>query len=188
MLISASAMGYYGDCGEELIPESKPSGDDYLAKLCDAWESAARRVETEGKLSIMRIGLYLHPEDGVLNIFNRLNRFFILSRLGSGKQWQGITSPSLLNDFVLKSIEGSIPASTYNLTGKNSVQLATLVKAISKVNKRPNIAPPVPSFFIRLILGEAATALLSSYNVSGEKLAEYIHQPELETILKNLKM
>ena len=85
--LQASAMGYYGDCGDQIIDENSPAGKDYMAQLCADWENESESLNKNTKRSIMRIGLYLSYEGGVLATLSKLASWHLASAFGNGKMW-----------------------------------------------------------------------------------------------------
>lgn len=165
VLVSGSAIGYYGDRGDEPLDETSRPGTDFLAEVCSAWEAEARRAEELGvRVVPIRTGLVLAREGGALPKLVMPFRFFAGGPLGGGEQWMswihlddqvGLIRHALVND----SLRGPM-----NLTAPNPVRNRTMARAIGRVLGRPWIAP-APRFALQLVLGERVEVLLASQRV-----------------------
>ncbi len=187
VLVSASAIGYYGSRGSELLTESSAGGTGFLAELCRDWEAAASPAAEAGvRLVLPRLGVVLSGGGGALARLLPIFRLGLGGRVGNGRQyWSWIT----LED-VVSAIEFAIanPALSgpLNLTSPNPVTNAVFTAALARVLSRPALLP-VPAFALRLALGEMADeALLASQRVQPEKLLKadfrFIH-PQLDEAL-----
>jgi uncharacterized protein (TIGR01777 family) len=170
-LISASAIGYYGNRGDELLTEASGPGDDFLADVCREWE-ATTALATEKGIRVVntRFGIILDAHGGALAKMLPPFRMGIGGKIGSGKQWMswialddvvGGIKFALAND----SIRGPV-----NFVAPNAVTNAEFTKTLGKALSRPTIFP-IPAFGLRLLFGEMADALLlSSQRVAPERL------------------
>ena len=190
VLVSVSAIGYYGNRGSELLTESSAAGTGFLAELCREWEAAASPAAEAGvRLVLPRLGVVLSRTGGAMGRILPIFRLGLGGRLGSGRQyWSWIT----LEDAVA-AIEFAItsPALTgpLNLVAPNPVTNAEFTAALGRALRRPAIFP-VPAFALRLALGEMADeALLASQRVQPEKLLKsgfrFAH-PQLEEALEQI--
>ncbi|MBT8326592.1 MAG: DUF1731 domain-containing protein, partial [Bacteroidia bacterium] len=186
--IQASAMGYFGDNGDNILIDESPSGDDFMATLCKDWEHEAMQMPKSIDTSILRIGLYLSKLGGVYKSIAQLAKFGLASSFGSGKQYVNYTHKNEFNQWILELINRNIPAGIYNAVGKEPLSMNSLVRAIAKNENRRVFLPNVPSFALRLALGEAAATLLSSYRITSPKLASHnLHQyTSIQEALKDL--
>jgi hypothetical protein len=191
VLVSASAIGYYGSRGSELLNESSASGTGFLAKLCRDWEAAASPAAEAGvRLVLPRLGVVLSSEGGAMSRLLPIFRLGLGGRVGDGRQyWSWIT----LED-VLGAIEFAIANPTLsgpvNLTAPNPSTNAEFTAALARALRRPAVFP-VPAFALRLALGEMADeALLASQRVQPEKLLNagfrFTH-PQLDEALDQLR-
>jgi uncharacterized protein len=159
-LISASAIGYYGNRGDELLTESSPPGNDFLADVCVEWEQATDHARDKGlRIVNTRFGIILDKEGGALAKMLTPFRMGIGGRIGDGKQWMSwIALDDVISalQFVLanESINGPI-----NFVAPNPVRNAEFTKALGKALSRPTLFP-IPAFGVRLAFGEMADALL----------------------------
>ena len=163
-LLAASAVGYYGPCGDEDLDEGAPPGNDFLGRVCTEWEDAtgaARRLGIE--TTALRIGVVLSPRGGALATMLPPFRMGVGGRLGNGRQWMPwihLGDVTAAMEHLLVAPAGSLD-SAYNLTAPNPVTNADFTRALGKALRRPAIFP-VPGFGMRLAFGEMADALLLS--------------------------
>ncbi len=170
--IQASAMGYFGDCGDQVLIEDSPPGQDFMATLCSQWEAEAKNISEINKLSILRIGLYLSPNGGVYTLLKRLSKFYLATSFGSGKQYVNYTHRDEFCGLVTNIIRGKISSNTYHAVGPKAMSLAELTRSIARANKRTVIFPNIPAFLLKLVLGEASSSLLNSHRIESSYLNE----------------
>ena len=159
--ISGSAVGYYGDRGEETLTETSPPGHDFLAELAKQWEAAATDVEQVTRVALIRTGIVLDREGGALPKMLPPFKMFVGGPLGSGTQympwihkddWVRLVSWTLTHEGARGPLNATSPAPVTN---------AEFSKALGRVMKRPSLLP-APAFALRIALGEMADALLLS--------------------------
>lgn len=186
--IQASAMGYFGDSGDKTLKDDSPAGKDFMATLCSDWEKEVGVLPKTIETSILRIGLYLSKAGGVYHTIAKLAKYYLASSFGSGKQYINYTHKHEFNHWVLELLNQNIPAGTYNAVGRHPLTMNEFVRAIAKNENRRVVLPNVPSFVLRLALGEAADALLNSYRITSPKLAELnlYHYNSAEEALNDL--
>jgi len=166
ILLSGSAVGYYGFKDDEELDESGMPGDDFLATVVKDWESEAIRAEKNGaRVVLCRIGVILGKDGGALSKMLSVFKWGIGSPLGSGSQWfSWVSLPDLVNMFLFlmenESISGPV-----NCTSPNPVTNRQMTKALGKALHRPVILPSVPAFMIKGVLGE-----FSDVFVKGQKV------------------
>ncbi len=190
VLVSSSAVGYYGDHGEEWLDEKSPAGEDFLARLTADWESATRQAADAGiRVVNLRTGMVLSPEGGALAKMLPVFRTGLGGVFGSGRQyvsWIAIDDLVSAIDHLMASVGVSGPV---NAVAPSPVTNAELTKTLGRVLGRPTIAP-VPAFALRLAFGEMAdAALLASQRVRPERLIACGYRfryPELEGALREL--
>jgi len=172
-LISASAVGYYGNRGDEPLTETSAPGNDFLSKVCVEWERATELATEKGiRVVNTRFGIILSPAGGALAKMLTPFRMGVGGKIGSGKQWMSWIA---LNDVV----EGLVYALTneslrgpVNFVAPNPVTNAEFTKTLGRVLSRPTLFP-VPAFAARIAFGEMADALLlSSQRVAPTRLKE----------------
>ena len=155
--LSASAVGYYGETGDEPVTERGTPGDTFLARLCVAWEREALAVTDRTRVVLLRTAPVIHP-DGVLKPMIRMTRFGLGGPLGSGRQWWPWIS---LTDEVRGIVHACTAriAGPVNLTGPTLVTQADVGRALAKHMHRPFLIP-APELALNLALGKAATESL----------------------------
>ena len=162
VLISASAVGYYGPHGDEVLTEDTPAGHDFLASLCVEWENAALAAEALGtRVVTIRTGLVLSEKGGALKPMLLPSRLGLSGPIGSGAQywpWIHADDWSAIVEFLLDqpTVSGAV-----NLTAPTPLTNAAFAKTLGTVLRRPAILP-APRFALRALLGEVADALLLS--------------------------
>ena len=165
VLISASAVGYYGPRGEDLLDESAPAGDDFLAEVCVAWEAEAARAREVGvRVVSPRIGIVLGPGGGALRSLLRPFKLGLGGRLGDGKQWMSWIHLDDVVGLLLHAKETRAVAGAMNTVAPAPVTNREFTRALGAALMRPALLP-VPSFALRIALGEFAGALLGSQRV-----------------------
>jgi len=160
VLISGSAVGYYGDRGDEVLTEESTAGEDFLARLCCDWEAAAAPAADAGvRVALARTGIVLSKEGGALGKLLPIFKLGAGGRIGSGRQyWSWIT----LDDEVdaLRHLLERDVAGPVNLVAPGAVTNQELVEALGRTLRRPTVLP-VPRFGPKLLIGsEAAETFL----------------------------
>lgn len=170
-LLVASAVGFYGNRGEELLDESSPAGTGFLARLCREWEAAAMpAAETGIRVVNLRFGVVLGQGEGALAAMLPPFRFGLGGRLGTGRQWMSWISLVDAIGAILFAIDTPGLAGPVNLTAPNPVRNADFTRALGHQLKRPAVLP-VPAMALRLAFGQMADeALLASARAVPEKL------------------
>ena len=163
--ISASAIGIYGDRGDETLDESSSRGDGFLADLVEKWEAAAREAESIARLVIIRFGIVLAPDGGALKKLLLPFKLGAGGPIGNGKQWMSWID----RDDVLRLAEWAIDHSgahgVYNATAPEPVRNRELARELGRALHRPAIVP-APAFALRLMFGRMADeALLAGQRV-----------------------
>ena len=171
-IISASAIGYYSDRGDELLTEDSNPGDDFLANCCAKWEAAADEgVQLGLKVVKFRTGVVL-DKGGALAKMAAPIKWCAGSPLGSGKQWIPWIHIQDVIDMYLFAIENENINGVYNMVAPNPVTNKQLTKAIAKQLHRPLWLPNVPAFVLKLLLGEMSAIALGSTRVSAQKIED----------------
>jgi uncharacterized protein (TIGR01777 family) len=170
-LINASAVGIYGNRGEETLDENSSRGSGFLADLVDRWEAAAREAEPLARLVIVRFGVVLAPDGGALKKMLLPFKLGVGGPLGNGRQWM----PWIDREDVLRILEWAIAndraRGVYNATGPDPVRNRELARQLGRALHRPAFLP-APAFALRLLFGQMADeALLASQRVIPVRLA-----------------
>jgi len=161
VLISASAVGYYGSRGDEILTESAPAADDFLGRVALAWETEAQAAEPLGvRVARIRIGVVL-GHGGALARMLAPFRFGLGGRLGDGYQWMSWIHIDDLVELIAFLIKESTVRGVFNATSPFPVTNREFTRALAEAVHRPAILP-VPAFALRLIFGEMAQVLLAS--------------------------
>jgi uncharacterized protein len=188
-LISTSAVGYYGDRGDEILTEDTSPGNDFLAKVGMDWENEALAAEKKGvRVAVTRFGIVLGKNGGAMEKMIPAFKFFLGGGLGDGKQWfswihvDDIAHASMfiLNDPEVKGV--------FNFTSPEPIRNSDFTKLLGKVLNRPAVMP-APAFLIRLFAGEFGETLLNSCRAVPERLLEAGYEfryPELIDALKDI--
>lgn len=187
MFLSASAVGYYGSRGEEILDESSSPGEGFLAELCRRWEAAARQVEQDARLVISRFGVVLDREGGMLSKLLLPFRLFVGGRVGDGRQWLSWIDRQDLVRSLVWLIDRSEAEGVYNLSSPEPVTNRVFVRTLGKVLHRP-AAIPVPALPLKIALGDMAddTLLTSQRVIPRRALAEgfEFQYPDVESSLR----
>src|SRR5215218_4289452 len=190
VMVSASAVGYYGDRGNELLREDSRPGSDFLAEVCKAWEAAADPARRAGiRVVHPRFGIVLSPKGGALGRTLPIFKLGGGGRIGSGHQWWSWVALEdvvgiIIHALTERSVEGPV-----NVGSPNPLTNAEYTKVLGKVLNRPTVFP-LPAPAARLMLGEIADELLlPSARMEPAKLKETGYEfryPELEGALRHL--
>ena len=170
-VLSASAVGFYGDRGEEILDETSAVGTGFLAYCCDEWEKAVDEGTELGlRVAKFRIGLLLTPKGGVLDIFKLMVKSFTATKLGSGKQWFPWIHSDDLTGMFLWAAEKEDAEGVYNATAPNPVRNAEFTKTLSEVLHRPFWPLSIPKFIFELLMGEKSDLVLMSTHTKSDKI------------------
>jgi len=186
--ISASAIGYYGDdTGDELQIEANQKGEGFLSDVVAEWESAVDQAANySDRIVKIRIGIVLAKEGGALEKMATPVRFGLAAALGTGKQWMSWIHVDDLCKMFLKSIQQPV-LGIFNGVGPNPVTNITFTKALAKTLNRPLILPKVPTFALKLLLGEMSVLVLGSIKAVPDAFVKEGFNFEFETLQKALK-
>jgi hypothetical protein len=185
--ISCSAVGYYGDRGDEVLTEYAPPGSDFMAEVCRDWEVAAEPAREAGvRVVHPRLGIVLDAAGGALPNLVRPYRFFVGGRIGSGKQYTSWIHHADLTRLLLFLIDSQL-AGPVNATAPNPVTNDELGRTVGKVLGRPHWLP-APGFAIRLALGRIADTILGGQRVIPKAATDAgftFRFPEVEPALRD---
>ncbi len=190
VLLSTSAVGYYGFHEDEGITEETPPGSDFLALMARDWEAEARQAEAFGVRVIRgRFGIVLGERGGALDQMLPMFRKGLGSPLGSGKQWFPWIHQQDLTRIFLFLLEQKGAAGPINCTAPNPVRNKEMTRILAEVLGKPAFLPAVPGFMLKIILGEFGDVLLKGQKVLPEKLLGlgfHFEFPNLKEALQNL--
>ena len=156
VLLSSSAIGYYGDTGDRLTDETGPSGEGFLAEVCRRWEASTAAAEEAGvRVAHLRTGIVLSGEGGIVGKQLLLFKAGLGAPLGSGRQWTSWISlqdeVAAIRHLLRADVEGPV-----NLVGPAPVTNREFTKALGRAVHRPTLPVPVPGAALRLAVGEFA--------------------------------
>lgn len=189
VLVCASAIGYYGDSGDEHFTEVSPPGNDFLAKVCQEWEAEAQKATDLGiRVVTVRIGLVLGLGGGLLAQMLTPFKMGVGGILGSGRQWMSWIHIDDVIGIILHALENNEIRGPLNATAPTPVRNAEFTKILGTVLRRPTLLP-TPIFALKLMMGEFADFIVLSQNVLPEKTEvsgyEFRHRT-LDSALKDL--
>jgi uncharacterized protein (TIGR01777 family) len=190
-VIAASAIGLYGlDTGDRLLAENAPTGQDFLARVVQAWEAETDLITKTGvRVVKIRIGIVFSSEGGALPKLVQPIRLYAGAPLGSGKQWMSWIHIDDLCRLFIWAMENQQASGAYNAVAPNPATNEAVTKAVGKILHRPILPLNVPAFTIKLIFGEMGGIVLGGNKVSSNKVMQegFVFQyPELEGALRHL--
>jgi hypothetical protein len=182
--LAASAVGIYGfDTGTELIGEDSPHGNDFLAEVTKQWEQESLKISNLGiRTAIFRIGIVLSTKGGALPKIMQPIQFFAGAALGTGKQYMSWIHIEDLARMFLFAIKNEQIAGIYNAVGNLPATNEEFTKAVAKALGKPLFLPNVPSFALRLMLGEMAVMVTGGNRVSNQKIVKSGFQYKFNTL------
>ena len=188
--ICASAIGHYGNRGDEILTEESPSGDGFFPEVCREWELATEPAADAGiRVVNLRTGIVLSREGGALKQMLLPFRLGLGGKIGDGRQWWSWIHIADLGSAVHHILQNDSLRGPVNMTAPNPVTNAEFTNALADALRRP-ARLPVPAFALRLLFGELADeGLLASARVVPEKLAQsgfVFAFPELKSALQDL--
>ena len=170
LLISGSAIGYYGDQGDTIVTEFSGVKEDFSQQLCADWENEAKKAEQFGiRVCLMRTGLVLGEGGGLLQRMLLPFKWCLGGRLGSGQQWMSWIHRQDWIAIALKMIVDTSMSGAYNVTAPNSVTNSQFTKALADALNRPALFP-LPAWLLKKLLGEMSELVLGSQRVFPERL------------------
>ncbi|XP_068646473.1 epimerase family protein SDR39U1 homolog, chloroplastic [Aristolochia californica] len=188
VLVSATAVGYYGTSGTQVFDERSPSGNDYLAEVCREWEGRAQKVNKDVRLALIRIGVVLGKDGGALAKMIPLFMMFAGGPLGTGNQWFSWIHVDDLVNLIYESLSNPSYKGIINGTAPNPVRLAEMCEHLGEVMGRPSWLP-VPDFALTAVLGEGATIVLDGQKVlpmRAKELGFSFRYPYVKDALKSI--
>jgi hypothetical protein len=186
VLISTSAIGYYGDRQGELLDEHSSAGNDFLASVCVDWEAASNEVLPNIRVVNPRLGVVLDKDSGALAKMILPFKLFAGGPLGSGKQWFSWIHIEDLARLYVEMAENDRYHGAFNAVAPNPVQMNEFAHTLGKVMRRPSFFR-VPEFALRLILGESASMVLASQKVSSQHLITKMFQFKFSELAEALQ-
>ncbi len=168
VMVSASGVGYYGNCGDRTLTEQCPQGDDFLGQVASAWEREAREAEKLGtRVVCLRIGTVLGPGGGALQKMLLPFRLGLGGRLGPGTQWMSWIHLQDLCGLIQFALPESTLRGVLNAVSPHPVTNADFTRALAHAVDKPAVIP-VPAFALKLLFGQMSEVLLGSQRAVPE--------------------
>ncbi len=192
ILINASATGYYGDRGDEVLDETSRPGDGFLADVCRQWEAAAFAAERIAgghgvRVAALRIGVVLGADGGTLPLVRKIFGFGLGGRIGNGEQWMSVIHVADVVGLIAFLLENDDAEGPVNAVCPEPVRNAEFTRALAGALGRPAFLP-APAFALRTVLGDLSTLLLGSQRVRPERALDLGYEfrfPEIGAILQD---
>jgi uncharacterized protein (TIGR01777 family) len=181
VLITGSAIGYYGTSAEARFEESCPAGMDVLGQLCSAWEAAGQQASGLCRVVTLRIGIVLAADGGALGKMLPVFRLGFGGPIGTGQQWMSWISRRDLCGLIAAALEDTSYSGVYNAVAPNSCSMAQFAAALGRCLGRPSLLP-VPAAILQLLLGDGAKVVLEGQRVLPVRLQQQgfnFRDPEL---------
>jgi uncharacterized protein (TIGR01777 family) len=189
VLVSASAVGYYGDRGDEVLTEASPAGRGFASDVCVAWEAAADEALEAGiRVAHLRFGVVLAPDAEAYLRMLRPAKLGAFGPMGSGRQWWSWIHIDDVTGLALCAIDDDRYAGALNAAAPEPLRQREVARTFGRVLRRPSFLP-APAFALRALLGGFASELLDSHRVMPERagaLGYRFRHPGLEGALRAL--
>ena len=189
VLINGSAIGFYGTSLENLFDENSSSGEDFLAKLCDQWESIASNKPRQTRLVTIRTGIVLGKDGGALAKMIPVFRAGFGGPIGSGKQWMSWIHRSDLCQIIEQALTRKSWSGVFNGVSPNPVTMYEFCNLLGKSLNRPSLVA-VPGAILKILLGEGAQVVLQGQRVSPNRLAKEgfkFNYPNLDNAFQSIR-
>ncbi len=169
VLVSGSAVGYYGTSLEACFTEASPPGDDFLARLCARWEAAVQAAPEDCRVVVLRLGIVIGPDGGALGKMLPVFRAGFGGPVGSGQQWMSWIHRHDLCRLIAAALEDPAYAGPYNAVAPEATRMGIFASTLGRVLGRPSLLP-VPGPLLQLLLGDGAKVVLEGQQVKPERL------------------
>lgn len=181
VLITGSAIGYYGTSSDGRFEESSPAGTDVLGQLCSAWEAAGQQASGLCRVVTLRIGIVLAADGGALGKMLPVFRLGFGGPIGTGQQWMSWITRRDLCGLIAAALENSAYSGVYNAVAPNPSSMAEFATALGRCLGRPSLLP-VPAAILQVLLGDGAKVVLEGQQVLPVRLQQQgfgFRDPEL---------
>jgi hypothetical protein len=189
VLVSASAIGFYGAQGDVIVTEQGAAHDEYQHRLCRDWEQAALEATAHGiRCCVLRIGLVIGPGGGFMQRLLLPFRLGLGGPIGNGRQWMSWIHRDDLLAMIRLLVEGEASSGVYNGTAPAPVTSREFAATLGRVLHRPAVLP-LPAPLLRLALGEMACLLLGGQRVIPQRFLDAsfrFRYPDLESALREV--
>lgn len=188
VLVSASAIGFYGTSETAAFEETSPAGNDFLADVCKVWEAEAQKVKETGvRLVILRLGIVLGMGGAIAKMLTPF-KLFAGGPIGTGKQWFSWIHREDVVNLIMQALTQPSMEGVFNATAPNPVRMAEFCNTLGQVMNRPSWLP-VPAFAIEALLGDGAIVVLEGQQVLPKRTqaTEFQYQyPALKIALEEV--
>ncbi len=171
VLINASAIGYYGTSQDAQFSENSPAGKDFLATLCQRWESIAKEKPRATRLVVVRIGIVIGPSGGALSKMLPIFKSGLGGPIGNGRQWMSWIQRTDLCQIIEKALTNKSWSGVLNCVAPKPVSMAEFASSLGKCLGRPSVLP-VPGAILKIILGDGAKVVLEGQYVQSNLLTK----------------
>jgi uncharacterized protein len=186
VMVSTSAIGYYGTSETAVFEENSPAGSDFLAEVCKAWEAEASAVKAAGvRLAILRFGIIL-GDGGALGKMLAPFRMFAGGPIGTGRQWFSWIHCDDLVNLIVAAIDRPEYDGIFNATAPQPVRMSEFCSALGEALNRPSWLP-VPSFVLEVMLGDGAIVVLEGQQVLPQQTVAKGFKYEYDSLKTALK-
>jgi uncharacterized protein (TIGR01777 family) len=166
--VNASAIGFYGDRGDENLNENSPAGSGFLADVCQQWEQKLFSISHDCRCVALRTGVVLGSDGGALEKIIPTFRYGLGGQIGTGKQWMSWIHISDLQNLIIYALENDNVQGPINATAPQPVTQKDFSKSLGNILRRPSFFK-TPAFVLKMMLGEMSGFILSSLKVFPEK-------------------
>jgi hypothetical protein len=181
VFVSASATGYYGDRGDEILTEESSPGGDWIAKLCVDWEHEAQKAESLGVRSVQIRTAPVLGKGGLLKKLSLFLKFGIYPQFGNGKQWFSWISVGDLLRIYKFALENNLISGAVNASSGNPIKQKEFLRLFAQ-KKRFAVKIPIPKFFIKIVYGELSPVAFSSQKAVPQSLLRHKFNFQCNTI------
>ena len=171
VLVSGSAVGYYGTSETGEYSEASACGVDFLARLCQEWEAATQKAPHRCRVVVLRIGIVLGPDGGALGKMLPVFRLGVGGPVGSGRQWMSWIHRTDLCELVLAALADPAFRGVCNAVAPHPVTMGEMATSLGRIMGRPSLLP-VPSPLLQALLGDGAMVVLKGQKVRSDVLKE----------------
>lgn len=186
VLVSASAIGYYGTSETVTFDESSPVGSDFLAQVCQSWEAEARKVTATGtRLVILRLGIILGMGGAIAKMLTPF-KLYAGGPIGTGRQWFSWIHRDDVVNLIMQALTRPDVEGVLNATAPNPVRMAEFCQTMGQVLNRPSWLP-VPGFALEAMLGDGAMVVLEGQQVLPKRTLNYSFDYQYPTIKQALE-
>jgi uncharacterized protein (TIGR01777 family) len=186
VLVNSSAIGYYGTSETATFDETSPPGNDFLAQVCQEWESEAEKVKSAGvRLVILRTGIVLGLGGAIAKMLMPF-KLFAGGPVGTGRQWFSWIHRDDLVNLIIQALTQPTIEGTFNATAPNPVRMSELSTTMGQVLNRPSWLP-VPAFALEVLLGDGAQVVLEGQQVLPKRTQSIGFQYQYPTVRQALE-